>query len=84
MAGSGDAPPRQNSSPELARAARDHQEDVVRSLRHWMFARNMPGNSPDDLGGVRGVHIRLSGTQIVLSDRGVTSGNPIGSENRIS
>ena len=55
-AGSDGALPRQNFTPELARTAgpgaRNHQEDVVRSLHHWMFAKNMSDNSPGDLGGV--------------------------------
>ena len=32
--------------------ARNHHEEDVRSLHHWMFAKNMSDNSPDDLGGV--------------------------------
>ena len=42
-----------------------------------MFTKNIPGDSPDDLGGVRGVYILFSGTQIVFSDRRVTSDYPI-------
>ena len=56
VAGSHDVLLLQNS-PTGERIACGYQGDFVRSLQHRMFAKNIPGNSPNDLGGLHGVYI---------------------------
>ena len=50
----------QNSPPcsKIRRAAQYHQGDVG-WLERWMFAKNITGTYPDDLGRLRGVYMHF-------------------------
>ena len=56
-----DRSPRSNLSLRQASHLWDVRVDLHRSICDWIFAKNLPGDSPDDLGGVCDTQVTLFG-----------------------
>ena len=51
--------------------------DLNRSIYHWIFAKNLPGDSPDDLGGVCDAQPTLFGHSVDSQKKHLSGGGKI-------